>query len=115
VTTGLINKLFLKLQGRYGNQWSSQWIDEGLYKIALQEWYEELKHYTLEDIKRGLDSYRGDFPPNLMQFSNACKKPSTALAHQEYKQIAPITTTKEQAKKNISKLKEAISGTGVII
>jgi len=110
VTLKTIVRLFAKLYARYGAQWASQWDNENILKIAHNEWYEMLKHYSMEDIKRGLDIYDGDYPPNLIQFSKACKKPVTALAHQEYKHIAPITTTKEQAKKNIKRLKDAISG-----
>ncbi len=110
VTLRAIVRLFAKLYARYGNQWSSQWDNERILKLAHAEWYEELKHYYLEDIKRGLEVYRGDFPPNLMQFSKACKKPTISLAHQEYVQIAPMKITPEKAKENIKRLKDAISG-----
>ncbi len=110
VTLKAIVRLFAKLYARYGNQWSSQWDNERILKLAHSEWYEELKHYYLEDIKRGLDAYRGDFPPNLMQFSKACKKPTISLAHQEYVQIEPMKVTPEKAKENIKRLKEAIKG-----
>ncbi|MEN8251697.1 MAG: hypothetical protein ABFS32_22450 [Bacteroidota bacterium] len=58
---------------RYGNQWANQWDDERVLKMAKAEWYEELKHFDVDDIKRGLDTYRGEFPPNMIQFSEACK------------------------------------------
>ena len=74
MTTGSINKLFITLQARYGNQWANQWDDERLLKFAKNEWYEELKHLKIPDIKRGLDQYRGDYPPNMMQFAEACRK-----------------------------------------
>ena len=90
VTIGAINKLFFKMLARYGNQWSSQWVDPDTYKLAMNEWYEELKHLTMGDIKCGLDNYNGDFPPNLMQFKNACTteqigKP--APCYNEYKSL----------------------------
>lgn len=69
---GSINKLFITLQARYGNQWANQWDDERLLKFAKHEWYEALKNLTIDDIKRGLKKYQGDFPPNIIQFSKAC-------------------------------------------
>ena len=72
VTIGVINKLFLKLQTRYGNQWSSQWTDKGLYKLAISEWFDELQHLMVGDLIKGLSNYKGDFPPNLAQFYKAC-------------------------------------------
>jgi hypothetical protein len=83
---GSINKLFITLQARYGNQWANQWDDERLLKFAKNEWYEELKHLKILDIKRGLENYRGDYPPNMMQFSEACKKEEDYLpsCYQDY-------------------------------
>ena len=72
MTIGVINKLFLKLQTRYGNQWSSQWTDKGLYKLAISEWFDELQHLMVGDLIKGLSNYKGDFPPNLAQFYKAC-------------------------------------------
>ena len=87
VTTGTINKLFLKLHTRYGNQWTSQWADNRIYELAINEWASEMRSFTVDDIKRGLDNYNGDFPPNLMQFKKACKpRPigSPAPCYQSY-------------------------------
>ncbi len=103
----------MKLYARYGNQWSSQWGSDEIVKMAHAEWYEELKHCNQGDIKRGLDTYRGEYPPNLMQFAKACKRPATNLAHQEYVQIAPIATSREDAKRNLDRLRSLISGSGV--
>ena len=71
---GSINKLFITLQARYGNQWANQWDDERLLKFAKHEWYEALKLFGVSDIKRGFDTYRGDYPPNIMQFAKSCEK-----------------------------------------
>lgn len=115
MTLSVIVRLFAKLYARYGGQWESQWRDENILKLAHAEWYEELKHFKVGDIKRGLDTYRGDFPPNLMQFSKACKKPTTCAAHKELKQIAPMRVSKEHARENLSRLKKAINGANVIV
>ena len=72
LTVGMIHKLFAKLQARYGNQWANQWDDDRMYKMAVNEWYEELKNLSVSDIKNGLDNYRGEFPPNMIQFYEAC-------------------------------------------
>lgn len=72
VTTLVINKLFAKLAARYGSRWTSQWSDTDLLKLGKNEWYEELKHLKVGDIKTGLDSWKGVFPPNIIEFKREC-------------------------------------------
>jgi len=67
---------------------------------------------TADEIKLGLSEWRENWPPNVFEFSEACKpKPViNAAAYKEYKSIAPIVCSEEEAKSNIIKLKKMIKG-----
>ena len=43
-----------------------------MYKMAVSEWFNELQHLSPIQLRKGLDNYRGEYPPNLIQFYNAC-------------------------------------------
>ena len=47
----------------------------------LLDWQKVLKNLSPEDIQRGLDNWDSEFPPNVMQFRTACKKPIKNPAH----------------------------------
>jgi hypothetical protein len=57
---------------RYGNQWANQFSDERVLKLAMAEWQDILKNCDKADIAYGLQDYRGVYPPNAMQFLEAC-------------------------------------------
>jgi len=59
---------------RYGNQWANQFSDERVLKLAIAEWQDILKNCDAEDIAHGLQEYRGMYPPNAIQFLDACMK-----------------------------------------
>lgn len=90
LTVGTIHKLFAKLQARYGNQWTNQWDDDRIYKMAINEWFNELQHLTTNQLREGLDNYKGDYPPNLIQFYEACTQKQIgrpAPYYQTYKSL----------------------------
>ena len=111
-TSRTIKYLFAKFHARYGSKWQSQFPDD-LWPLVQSEWLDELKGMTPENIKHGLDTWREFWPPNIYEFSEACKKTVSNAAHKEYIAIAPINTSPEDAKKNITELKSAISKTGI--
>jgi hypothetical protein len=41
-------------------------------ELAVREWGERLASLTGEQIKRGLDDWHGEWPPNVEQFRRAC-------------------------------------------
>lgn len=107
VTIGAIDRVFLKLQARYGNQWTSQWSDPDMYKLATNEWYDGLKHFDLLDVKHGLETYNGDYPPNLEQFKKACTSDpvaNPAPCYNEYKAIPVQKSTPEYGKQQLDKI-----------
>lgn len=63
--------LFKKFQARYGSKWISA-ID-GIEEVAVAEWSEGLAGLSPEQIKRGLDSWQGVWPPSLPEFRAACE------------------------------------------
>lgn len=46
---------------------------EGIEKIAINEWSQGLAGVTGDEIKKGLDSLSGEWPPSLPEFLKACK------------------------------------------
>jgi len=69
-----VRALFAKLAVRYGHKWTAQWDGEGIMRLALDEWGRGLAGLTAEDMRRGLDSWNGDWPPSLPEFRKACQK-----------------------------------------
>lgn len=65
-----ISALFKKFDARYPHKWASG--IEGNEKIAVEEWSQVLAGLTGEDIKRGLENWKGDWPPSAEEFRKAC-------------------------------------------
>lgn len=65
-------RLFAKLQARYGRTWQAQWPTAEMQRAAMAEWGERLAGMDGETLRRGLDSWRDDWPPNVEQFRKAC-------------------------------------------
>ena len=107
VTLGTIDRLFLKFSARYGSRWTAQLDDEALLRMTKHEWYEGLKHLKNADIKRGLDAWDGDFPPNLMEFKKACRR---APYHKPYSRKAlPPPINRERGLKAIKQIREILA------
>jgi len=87
-----ITELFKKWQGRYGNKWLS--AIEGIEKIAVAEWSEQLAGLTGEQIKHGLDSWTEDWPPSAPEFKKIC------LGHDEQKGLSHNTAAYREFKRN---------------
>ncbi len=82
------------------------------------EWLDELKNMTADDIKRGLDTWHEPWPPNVFEFSNACKDQSVKAFNPDpslYKLEPGIMVSEEKAKENIKRFREAIVLTGVVV
>lgn len=75
-----------KLHLRYGEAWVAQ-SDAFTEEELVVDWAEVLAGMTGEQIKWGLDTWAGDYPPNATQFRNKCqtvdadKKPLNASHH----------------------------------
>lgn len=62
--------LFKKIQARYGTKWVAS--IEGIEELAIKEWSAGLKGLSGAQIKHGLDSLEGEWPPSLPEFKRAC-------------------------------------------
>lgn len=113
-TSETIKFLFVKFHARYGGKWTSQYPPD-LLPAMREEWLDALNTMTAEDIKRGLDTWQEDWPPNIVEFKKACTKKTTRAAHREYKSLQHPVCSKETAQKNIAKLKEILHASGSII
>jgi len=65
-----ISELFKKFQGRYGHKWASS--IEGIEKIAVNEWSEELDGVSGEQVAFGLKQWKEDWPPSAPEFRKCC-------------------------------------------
>jgi len=70
IPSSWISALFKKFHARYGHKWSSS-ID-GIEEIAVSEWKDRLAELTGDQIKHGLESWDGDWPPSSEEFKKAC-------------------------------------------
>lgn len=112
---GWVDRLFFRLQGVYGKDFTSQFMlmdgagnDIGLAN-AKQVWSEELggfaEHpeaiaYALENLPERM--------PNVIQFREICRKaPRKGYSALEYKLT---DEDKENAKKQLQRLKEMLNG-----
>ena len=68
--TQWVAALFRKFQARYGHRWTS--AIEGIERVAVQEWAEGLRGMTADQVKTGLATWGGEWPPSLPEFRGAC-------------------------------------------
>jgi len=101
----------------YGNKFNSNYgvEDDGTWLMALSG----LKR---SDLSRGLTallSIDDDWPPSVPKFKQLCLggviDQLSKAAHKEYVSMSLINTSPEDAKENVRKLREAISGSGILI
>jgi hypothetical protein len=83
------SELFKKFQGRYGHKWTS--AIEGIEKIAVKEWSEELDGVTGEQIAHGLKSWDEDWPPSAPEFRKCCLNKTDRWEHKSgaYVEVDP--------------------------
>ena len=84
-----IASLFGKLQARYGTTFSRQWTTHQLRELAMDEWATRLGALTGEQIAHGLETWAGDWPPNVEQFRAACLKLNDPHNTAAYKPFPP--------------------------
>lgn len=68
--TSWVSALFKRFQARYGQKFTSS--IEGIEELAADEWSEGLAGLIGAQIKKGLVSWAGDWPPSLPEFKAAC-------------------------------------------
>lgn len=80
--TSWIDRIFMRMQGRFGNQWQQKWAIGSLDKDgadvgivnAKRTWTEELAGYSGSEIKSGIESSYA-FPPSCDEFKLKCREP----------------------------------------
>ena len=65
-----ITEIFKRLEAMYPHKWKS--AIEGNAEYVVQVWSEGLAGVTGEQIKRGLEGLKGDWPPSLPEFKKLC-------------------------------------------
>lgn len=79
-----VSAIFAILHARYGHKWLSACPPGEIMAIALDEWSRGLAGYSPDEVKRGLDSWEGDWPPSLPEFKAACRPKRSASAYRQY-------------------------------
>lgn len=102
--------IFERMRLRYGDLWTSR-IGTTRQEIEAMaaEWGRVLSHLRPEDIKRGLDSWDSEYPPNVMQFRRACQPPDPVpAAHRRYAGLSILGPGREEGLKRVAELREAL-------
>lgn len=117
VTAKDIDEVYRRMTRLYGHRFTSNFgeTDDGTWLMALSG----LKR---SDLSRGLTALLktdDDWPPSVPRFRQMCmgevENQLSKASHKEYVSIAPINTSPDDAKKNISELRCAISKSGILI
>ena len=53
-------------------------------RLAVSEWADSLIGFTDEDLDKGVESWSGDWPPNLIEFRKACLGIDDASENEEW-------------------------------
>lgn len=68
--THWVTELFKKFQSRYLSKWTKP--IEGIEEQAVQEWAIKLGRLNGDQLKHGLDTWNGDWPPSADEFLKCC-------------------------------------------
>jgi len=72
ITKGAMSRLFLHMKKRFPS-WNEQFNSDDHHRSELNRWYEQLKHFSVDDVKRGIDNWKSKEPPSIEQFVEYCK------------------------------------------
>jgi len=98
------------MQATYGSKWNAQYPTDML-ELTQQQWLRVLSKITLGDIKRGLENWNEDWPPNVFEFEKACRPPPPGVAGilaDERQKKLPQRVSKEKAMENLDNLRNII-------
>ena len=107
-TTGAMSRLSLHMKKRYKGLWINQWNNDDETRDGINQWYEGLKHLTVDDVKRGLDNLKSKEPPSIQEFVELCKKDVKKRVNRpkyelyetpEQKPLAKVSTRKSSMSK----------------
>ncbi|MBV2091700.1 MAG: hypothetical protein KUF72_12530 [Candidatus Thiodiazotropha sp. (ex Ctena orbiculata)] len=78
-----------------------------MLKLGQAEWQAELELFTNEEIKKALNTFKGEFPPSLPSLVDACK----AQVHKPtYQQLLKPPSNKTIATSAIAQMRRTLKG-----
>jgi hypothetical protein len=101
-------EIFAKLQARYGHKMSSSYPAGKVLDLAIEEWCKALAGFGGEEIKRGLESWKGDWPPSLIEFKQSCR-PKANASHADQTGCAKLprpASDKNLAREEMQRIQE---------
>lgn len=103
-----VSAIFTTFRLRYTHQWTSRYPNKKEYELAKREWGYVLFEMKGEQIRRGIEHWDDNHPPNAYEFRNACKEPKNYAAHKPFRALPPPKGDPEKATAGIEALKEII-------
>jgi len=105
----IIERLFVRMQSIYGEQWSSRYRSDNMLNAAKIEWAYDLINYSATDIGKAIKKMKREYvewPPSLPQFCELLR--SICDSSDELKMISTPRADKDKALLHISKIKEKL-------
>lgn len=79
MSTDLVDNVFRRFMGVYGNRFTRMWEGLDLADVKAQ-WAAELHRFDAAAIRHGLDHLPATLPPTLLEFCQLCNRaPATAM------------------------------------
>ena len=103
--------LFVKFQVLYGNKWTSNYPSHELRTLAIEEWSRMLGGLSAEEIRRGLDTWKGEWPPTAGEFRSVCEPIRKKAAHKLFQALPRPEPSREEGLRHIAKMKEMLKKT----
>lgn len=104
-------KLFSKFQVIYSHKWLSAIDNDELYALALDEWSERLHGLTGDEIKHGIDSLTGEWPPTPHEFRELCvgSVDHKTAAYRPFQRLLSKKTNPEIGRKALKDIRHQMS------
>jgi hypothetical protein len=106
----VVKMIWAKLAGRYGQKFTSQWIDQRLAKIGRSEWSSVLAGLSEEQIAIGFAVWGSEWPPCAVEFKLACLTQSKSSAHKLMTRRLTAPKNKPLAKHYINLMRMNLAG-----
>lgn len=95
------------MAARYGNRWTTQWVDSNIFRLAQAEWTEKLSKYPTTEVKAIIEIWQDTYPPTLPDLLQRLKRPSAA--HQHYRSLDKPAGSRERGKRGLAEAYMALA------